>query len=79
MSRIYTYKVLNGIKNSQLIELKRGVVINQELFWAYFNVRDPEFEKKVHQFLDSVRHRKIVLGRFDYHSGTLPISFLTVK
>lgn len=79
MSRVYTYNILNSIKGAQLIEIKRGVVINQKLLWAFFNVRDPDFRNKVIHFLGNVRHKKIILGKFDSYSGTLPISFLTVK
>jgi hypothetical protein len=76
MSRVFTYNILNRIKNAQLIEIKRGVIINQELSWGFFNVRDPEFENKVIDFLGNGRHKKIILGVFDYNSGILPISFL---
>ena len=78
MSKVYTYKILNEIKNSQLIKLGKNVALNRTLQWGYFNVRDPCFKQNVTNFIfdENSTHKKIILGQYDHFNSILPISYI---
>lgn len=74
----YTLKLLNDIKNSQIIKFKSNIELNTNLEWCLFNVNDPRFKDNVTNFIfyNDDRHKKIILGKYDRYSNTLPISYI---
>lgn len=79
MGQQETIMILNSIKNSQVISLKYGTNMgNQQLIWAYFNVNDPHLHKRVSDFIfyNDTGHKKIIMGKYDYNTKSIPISYI---
>lgn len=75
--------ILGQIDNTQVVKLKYNVnmgAMSDKLIWEEFDVTETTFVDKVTSFLfkENCLHKKVLLGKFNYSTNSLPISYISV-
>lgn len=81
MGQVDTIHMLNKIENSQLIRLGKDISVGKfsDRPCVMFNVHDSLLTQHVAEFIfhHDDRHKKILLGKFDYRTNCIQISYIS--